>query len=221
MTISIGASLVGRNVYTTDAIATQVAGSSFAVLVCGQDTPPTSITDSKGNTYSALGSVWSSSMYGFNFVARAFLCLNGVGGSGHTFTQVGANYPTVCVAEVISTSALSIESDDWVTAAAQGALPRSLGSVSASAGSIALGFFGGSSASLDVTYSYTNSFVGIAEQGLVSYWGGGIAYRIPGSGGGQSTTLSSTDASLMHGGMLALKEASGGGGGIPAFYLTA
>lgn len=75
---------------TTAAVTTNVSGSTFiAAITWDRPTPSVanfeSIVDSKGNTYTTIG---TQASYGptSDPQARIFICENGVGGSGHTVT---------------------------------------------------------------------------------------------------------------------------------------
>lgn len=212
MAITIGVSTHNTDyANTTAGINTQSTGSSFIVVVSGEGSAVTGVTDNKGNTYSPLGTAWADTINSFQFRGRAFICLNGAGGTGHTFTQAGASFPTIYVAEIKSTSALSIENQDFATAATATSAPVNLGSATASASSIALGLFAGTGISATVTYSFSNGYTEIVSEGSVNYWNGGICYLIPGSSGSQSTTVTATGGSAsLVGGMLILKESATG-----------
>ena len=67
----------------TTAGVTTTTGNRFLVLVPPYPTTPTSVTDSKGNTYSLKVSyLWAS----FGATFTVYECVNGTGGAGHTAT---------------------------------------------------------------------------------------------------------------------------------------
>jgi hypothetical protein len=90
---------------TTSAIATQASGSTFVIVTGGNigditDAP----TDSKSNTYTLLGSIEEYDRWPGYGIA-VWICENGTGGTGHTFSQeygqtLGYDECTIIVAEV-------------------------------------------------------------------------------------------------------------------------
>jgi hypothetical protein len=88
--LSIGAHTVVNNVQAsgtwpmvTSPVTTQVSGSSIVLFVGALDSSSPPGTDSKGNTYTQIGS-WQSYASGQGFLS-AWIKKNAAGGSGHTF----------------------------------------------------------------------------------------------------------------------------------------
>lgn len=114
-TIGLGASVAtGAAGGTTAGITTQPTGSTFAIIIGEYRSggfsgiPAISApTDNKGNTYTSIRSVSSSTNR-----ATLWVCENGVGGSGHTFTNhdTKAN-GTMSVAEVKGFNGIAPELD--------------------------------------------------------------------------------------------------------------
>lgn len=75
---------------TTDAIDT--TGTDLIVVAISSNLTTTVISDSKGNTYTALTSYANG-----NARIRVFYCLNPTVGSGHTFTCTSGAYPNMMV----------------------------------------------------------------------------------------------------------------------------
>lgn len=127
---SIGA-MASVNGTTTTGVTTAASGSSFAI-VTGEYNPGTSIaapTDNKGNTYIAVFHVDS----GTSYRATLWLCTNGVGGTGHTWTDHDTKpYGTLTAVE-IKGGALSALLDGYVGAATTGAGPWASGSLTTTA----------------------------------------------------------------------------------------
>lgn len=89
---------------TTESLTT-INGSTFVVVTGGNlGDIATAPTDSKGNTYTRLGTAMEFSRWtGYGLVA--WVCVDGVGGSGHTFSQqfgqtLGFDEMTIAAAEV-------------------------------------------------------------------------------------------------------------------------
>src|SRR5271154_452024 len=136
MTAAVGQVGFGLGSGVTGAVTTSVTGSSFYGIVwCNNGSAPTvSLTDSKGNTpYTRIGTQLVNSGGGL-YIDR-FICINGVGGSGHTLTAggVGAtDYNVVALVELTGcnlTSPLD-QSNSNNTGASQVGTPYSSGSVS-------------------------------------------------------------------------------------------
>lgn len=115
--LSIGAHTVTSNMQAsgtwpmvTTAIATRASGSTFVLFVAALDTSSPPGTDSKGNTYTQIGS-WQSYASGQAFLS-AWIKTNGAGGSGHTFNITNGTTtttgPEACLfaVEIIGATAL-------------------------------------------------------------------------------------------------------------------
>lgn len=93
---AIGRTSNGTSV-TTAAINTAGSGRTFLVVAsdAGDMSTP---TDNKSNTYTALGSGNSNA----GNLLRAWICVNGTGGSGHqaTGTKSSAGYPSMLLLEI-------------------------------------------------------------------------------------------------------------------------
>lgn len=96
---------------TTTGETTQASGSTFLICTGGLLTDiATAPTDNKSNTYTALGSAeeyadWPG--YGI----RMWKCVNGTGGSNHTFTQTQTAFEEVSIVVVEITDCEWIEDD--------------------------------------------------------------------------------------------------------------
>jgi hypothetical protein len=73
----------GSSPLTTAAVTSQPSGSTFVVFVGYHQ--PGSVTDSKGNTYTAVGAPITFSSEAGSYFA-AFVCVSCTGGGGHTFS---------------------------------------------------------------------------------------------------------------------------------------
>lgn len=94
--MAINAVLVGTrgtaaaNTATTGGGATAASGSTFAAFVSYDATAGaiTTAGDNKGNTYTGVGTAQAD---GFGGLGRWYVCENGLGGAGHTFTFTTAS----------------------------------------------------------------------------------------------------------------------------------
>jgi len=93
MTIAVGGAIWtpgtnSTNTATSGSITSQASGSLFVLIAtCKLSTvaaSPTSVSDSKGNTYS-VGKQQTGAFSGVN--VSIYYCFNGTGGSGHTATS--------------------------------------------------------------------------------------------------------------------------------------
>lgn len=91
MAFSLIAHTVGAQGGSTTTPAIDTTGANLIVVTVGCFGASAGISDSKGNTWTALTSRGAA-----NFFTRIYYCLNPTVGSGHTFTQ-GSGFPTVCV----------------------------------------------------------------------------------------------------------------------------
>lgn len=84
---------------TTDTVTTAASGS-FLLAICNvtSGVSITSVTDNKGNTFTALGSLITNGGYDF----RAYYCENAVGGAGHTASvnRASGTYGTILLLEI-------------------------------------------------------------------------------------------------------------------------
>jgi hypothetical protein len=113
--MAIAATLVGArgtgggNTATTTAGTTSGSGSTFVVCASWDQTAsaPT-VSDSKGNTYTAQGTPQSDVLGAY---IQIWVCQNGTGGASHTatFSTTGASYPTVHLIEVTGAEAASLD----------------------------------------------------------------------------------------------------------------
>ena len=79
------------NSTTTASATTAASGSTFIVCVAGQTNSPT-ISDSKANSYSLVANCSVDADLGASpGRTRMYVCVDGTGGSGHTFTASGTN----------------------------------------------------------------------------------------------------------------------------------
>jgi len=116
MALTLGVSAIASTIgstATTGSITTQAAGSGLVVIV-NLEKPTqtfTSVTDSKSNTWTQVGSELTDS--GGVVAMRRYRCANAVGGSGHTFTLT-CNVAGTCgiaVVEIKTTNGAGVTLD--------------------------------------------------------------------------------------------------------------
>lgn len=87
---------------TTNSVTTQATGSTFVIDVCWDNSASiTTISDSKGNTYTIQGSVQSNSA--ITAKGARYICVNGTGGASHTATVLCSNtgaFPSIFFTEI-------------------------------------------------------------------------------------------------------------------------
>lgn len=117
---TIGVSAFGSGLanttFTTSSVTTAASGSRFLICVPVAPTPST-ISDSKGNTYALKTSLQFDQQAAGQFL-RVYECVNGIGGAGHTatvtfgtsgnrsvvFVEVLNSAGTDCIVGVVDTS---------------------------------------------------------------------------------------------------------------------
>lgn len=213
--IAIGASSSASGSPTTTAVATAATGSTFLVWVDDYYSMLTGVTDNKGNSYTPLGAAqtWTMAGSGWDGISRAFICVNGAGGSGHTVTVSGSSgAPEIVFVEVLNAdtaSPLDINDSSTVGSTAN---PVTSGAVaSAYANELLIGMFGGDYNATGITWG--NSFTGLATTAGTNGFTASVGYRVVNSTAtyqaSASRTSSFPSASMW---FISLKQAAGGGG---------
>jgi hypothetical protein len=208
--VHASAGSAGGNTATTAGVTTQAVSSFVVGVVAGGGTP--TVEDNKGNTadYELVGTALASSAGAYAVVTRFYLCLNGIGGAGHTVTATAAGqFPSVFFQEIMSDNPLVL---DGFTQQVDTVTPFTSGAITPSTNGAALvGFMGHNPASNPVV-SAANGFT-LQEQvsDTGAYYPGALEALI-------QTTAASIEASftstvnpgngLVH--VLALVEEPGG-----------
>lgn len=218
MAINVGASTVtghtSNNSTTTAGIATQVAGSIFAVgVVWETDATPPTISDSKLNAYTQIGVVRRVST-AFNAHCGLWYKENGVGGSSHTFTAAkSSGFCAVFAAEI--TGALTASALDQQNGAADDtATPVTSGDITTTQADELLIGFSGVEGSADVAFTANNSFTKLLEQTSPSFWQGVLGYRIVSATLTTEWSVGVTNLVRGAGLVASFKAAAGGGGAV-------
>lgn len=228
--MACNASLVGArgtsssNTVTTTAGTTAASGSSFALLVSWDDSVSISgtITDSKGNTYTAVGTpqddyivAWGRSQW--------FYCQNGAGGASHSVTInfTGTAYPTAHLIEVTSANGAPIYDSAATAQTRDAASPYTVTSGTlTNATSVVLSGCG-ANRGLDGAYSSSNFTVLSQEPSVASFWTSGAAKLVVSAT--TAVTPSWTVANRIDTAgvtVIAFYEPAGGGGGLVVNPMT-
>lgn len=213
MSLSVGVSAVASHASSaTTSSVTTTSGSGIELVVTGTGTTTPTISDSKGNTWTQIGSrveVGSHPGSLWHFKNES-----GTRGSSHTFTAAGSDVsimmteilgdsPVVDVYAGGTDSATPFESDALTPTVADFLLVAGIGSNA-----------GGSS-----DYPAGNSFTQrcLVPDGVL-YWTGALGTRVVtgGSGSYKSSWTNSYSLSIAGHSITAWKE-SGGGGSTPSF----
>ena len=168
---------------TTGSVTTASTGSHFVIIVsCSSSSTINTPSDSKGNTYSAVG----TALTGGGVVSQKFECINGTGGTGHTFTGTksgGASDGLTLIALEV-TGAASASPSDGHNRQADSATPfTSPGVTTTNANDILIGLI-----SDDLAADFTRSVSGASptsgwtiqqqENAGATYWTGAIKTQI-------------------------------------------
>lgn len=208
MAIALGAhaKVTGSGVttLTTPGVTTQASGSSFYITI-SDTTLTTSVSDSKSNSYTQVGSDQSNSTG-----LRVFQCQNGTGGASHTATvnwTSGSGDPFVCFFEVTGAATSSYDSGSLNQGTNNDTLTVTTGTLAQAAELvIATVSTNSSGASLPVGFTLIEE-----ETNGGLYWPGEVCYKIVAA----TTAVGATFISLgstMVATIFGVKEASGGGG---------
>lgn len=210
--IRIGAYSVNPSGNVTPGVTTQATGSTFVVYIVDVYCTLTGVTDNYGNTYTPLGTAQAWVLGGVNWdaQARAFICVNGVGGANHVATATGSFFgPKTELVEVINadtTSPLDVNDFAVVDSTANPILSTS--SATSYADELLLAFVGGDY--LPSAPLWNNSFLPInfTSDGTFAV---AAAYRIVSATGSYQSSYSRTatnpDASVW---LISLKQKAGG-----------
>lgn len=163
---------------TTTAGTTSGSGSSFALLVSWDGTVSISgtITDSKGNTYTAVGTPqadWTST-WG---VSQWFYCQGGTGGTSHSVTVnfTGTAFPTAHLIEVTSANGAPVYDSAAFAQTQDAANPWTVTSGTLTNATSVLLSGCGANRGADGAYSSSNFTVLSQEPAVSSFWTSGAA----------------------------------------------
>jgi len=157
MTLALGVNakghIAGNNVtVTTNAVTTQTSGSGFVLLFISKGGAPSGVSDSKGNTWTQLGSTVN---YSFSSLwASVWYCLNGAGGSSHTFTGTQPGFADASIfAQEITTSGLGLAIDNSGSIVTDSASPFTNTITTVAAATAIVALLAGESASNPATHA--------------------------------------------------------------------
>lgn len=214
---SVSAGAPGADSTTTGSLTTTASGSTFIIGAHwqGGSTPPT-ISDSKSNTYTLIGSVRQVDNNG-SFLSHIGLWYveNGTGGSSHTFTAAKTGGYTSVYAGEITGGLTSGILDQNTGAALDASSPVTSGSITTTqAAELLIGLVGTYHTGSGPAYTANNSF-SIAQQitDATNYWTGCLVSRVVSSTGTYETDVSVTNLTQGAALIATFKEDGGGGGG--------
>lgn len=210
-TMSIGLSELCRssvsNTCTTTGV-TSTNGSSFVVCLAGDGTIATP-TDSKSNTYTAVGAQTNLSVNH----SRCYQALNATGGASHTFTGVvtGGTIISLVAMEVTTTGTISAGPTNVGTDAAT---PFDSPTITTTvANSMLLGMVTGEGSAGTYTPTHGNSFTGLdAETDGTDFFPIASSSRLVSSTGTYNTSVTfSTNPDNTANWIMSYNEGGGGG----------
>lgn len=168
---------------TTQSGTSAESGSSFLLLVSWEDGPDiSSVTDSKGNTYTLLGSVQNPS--GSPNSAQYF-CADGEGGAGHTATINFSGNNIYGVAHLIEIVGCTANPLDKHVQGTDGSSPYTVSTGTlAQADEVVVAFFAPQTSANPTNHASSNMDIISAEPNGSSYWASAVG----------ATVVSSTDS---------------------------
>ena len=218
MSITLGASTTktygGTSSDTTSAITTQASGSTIVVGIAYDTGTFSSLTDSKSNTYTLIGTEGTLSSFGGK--TRLYVCHNATGGSSHTFTVAFSGgtvgYPSIFVQEFIcSTPGSTDVSAQRVTTSSPYALSSSITTTTANEMLVLFGsVIGSGSVVLADGAGFTNR---LSVTDSNTYWAAALFTQAAASAGSYNCSVTETGSgsvSEMSLHVLAIKESAAG-----------
>lgn len=200
--VSTAAGSVGGAPVTTGAIDTTGA-NLIVVSVSFYNTTAPALTDSKGNTWTALTARTTATNPG----VRLFYCYNPTVGSGHTFTATQAvSFPTIGVSAFSGVAASPFDQESGASTSGAGTTYQP-GSITPSENNCLLVT---TVSTNTTTHTINSSFVigGTVDQSGGNHMGGGIAYKIQTTAGAENPTWSYTASSSRAAAMASFKAAA-------------
>lgn len=213
-TLVVGESNASSSLTTTAQTTTN--GRKFALCVswdAGQTITGGVPSDSKSNTWSALGSQQADGNGG---LLRWFITTTSLGGSSHTFTVAfsGTAYPTVSVYELTDAGDVDIQTQSQDS----GGQPFTMASgglaQAAEVVLVAVSNNTGSDGAYSVNASTPTGSLLYSQGTVSSYWTHGVAKYLPSSTSSfnPSFNRSGTSGGTSAISIISIKEAAGGGG---------
>lgn len=99
------------NTLTTPAVTTTASGSTFVIAVLWSNaTSISSVADSKGNTYTQIGTTQAN--FGYDAACAFYRCENGTGGGSHTATvnfAASTAFPSIYFVELTGVATASFD----------------------------------------------------------------------------------------------------------------
>lgn len=221
----VGSGASSSNTVTTGSGTSTASGSTFLLFVAWDNgVNISSVSDSKGNTYTALG---TEQLDGAGGRSRVYRCINGTGGSSHTATAnfSGTAFPTLHLIEctgVDTSSPIDIVTQASGTGGSAGISSTINTGTLSTANQVVVGFAAMNSRSTG-TYSSSTLTMISQEDDITNYWTSGVAKTVVTATTSVACTFSAGNNNGLSGlWAVTLKESTGGGGGsteLPPFTM--
>lgn len=210
----VGSGASSSNTVTTASGTSTVSGSTFLIFVAWDNGVNVStISDSKSNTYTALG---TEQLDGVGGRSRVYRCINGTGGTSHTATATfsGTAFPTLHLIEctgVDTTSPIDVVAQTQTSGGSSGSSSTINTGTLSTANQVVVGLAALNNRS-NGTYASSTLTMISQEDDIVSYWTSGVAKTVVTATTSVACTFTAGNSNGQ-GGLWAvtLKEASGSG----------
>lgn len=206
------------NTVTTGSITSSATGSTFLLFMQWEGASTfSSISDSKGNTYTQIGSELTANS---GAKSRGYYCENGNGGSSHTFTCTTAGNVAITLhaIEITGGKTASILNPTPPAAADDTSSPFTSNNITTLQNDVLLAAWMGctNSGSNPATHAESTGFTiqaGTDETDASTYWTGCIATKVVSSTSTYACSFTETGASTAAVRIAAFEATGGGGGG--------
>jgi hypothetical protein len=200
---------------TSGAVTTTGSGSSFLIFPVYVTGNLASVSDSKGNTYTPIGTELTNG--GLGVSVRPYLCTNGTGGAGHTFsmTNSGTSVASLYALEITGGVTASLL-DQFVASVVSSGPPFDQGvTTSAQADELIVALGLSNSSSATVNYTVGGSFSKQQEQtDGATVVSGCLATRVVSATGTYNPAWNPSAGTTVTAITLSLKAATGGSASI-------
>ncbi|MBP8176630.1 MAG: hypothetical protein KAX77_02595 [Xanthomonadales bacterium] len=184
------------NTVTTGSGTSTVSGSSFLIAVSWDaGVTISSVSDSKSNTYTAVGTPQNDGGAGSGGNHQFYVCENGTGGSSHTATVnfSGTAYPTVHLIEITGASAAPEQDIAVQTQDAGTPFTHATGTL-AQANEVIVAMCGANIGSAGA-YASSNFTILSDENDVSQYWGSAVAKLVVSSTSSVTPSFTRTNSS--------------------------
>lgn len=179
-----GIALVAHTYSTSGtSAAVDTTGATLLIAVASTFVNPTTVSDSKGNSWTAL------TLRGTGSAVQLFYAVNPTVGTGHTFTDGGFNFGTVCYAAFSGVDAVSPYDTDTGGHAAGNVQPGSITPAANNELLVAgLCWYPSNTVSIDSGFSITD------QRDYTGNMGSALAYLVQGAAAAVNPTWSASSS---------------------------